>query len=229
MARNIETKSITAPTFGSLTVNTIAVPYPSNAGPLYLIQDLFKMPQGTEDGTGVLSANRVGDKIHSLGFLMDYYFHMPTTYSLSAQFWLPFVKIRVLAFTISPNTPVPTANLLFDTNILNTNTATLQPINYSAGYVKTVLYDKVHILRSNNQSQGTVVFNKYSNVLHFRKYIKYDRQIKYTDNLVSNPDQTNLPVMVAISCELDDSTALVPSGQPLLYVTGYSRGWFKDA
>lgn len=231
MLRQVETKSIVAPHSGSTVVNTVNVAYNAGSGLLYLIQDMFKMPQGTEDSTGVYAANRIGDKINSIGFLMDYYFSLPPTYTVSAGFYLPYVKFRVTVFTSSYGVPPPSQALLYDQNILSTNTSTLQPINWGAGFVKSVLYDKVFVIRNQTYTATTGSPNLpiLTNVFHFKKYIKYARNIRYTDNSGSSPNTTDKPIYVSISAEVDDSNSMTPTGTTLMRVTGYSRGWFKDA
>jgi SUMO ligase MMS21 Smc5/6 complex component len=118
---------------------------------------------------------------------------------------------------------------------LATATSTLQPINWDEGFVKDVLYDKVFIIRNNLSVQvpggGTTPnIPQSGNMFHFKKYIKYPHAIKYTDNNTSSPNSTDKPIYVVISAEVDDSnTGLIPSTTNILYSTGYTRAWFKDA
>lgn len=232
--RNVETKTINVPNPSGLANNNY-VPYGALSGIQYLVTDVFKQPQGTADSTALGSGNRIGDKIKGIGFLMDYYFSIPNFYNVgAASFYVPYVKLRITVFTQAFGVPLLSSSLLYDTNFNNGNTSTLQPINWDEGYVKSVLYDKVHIIRNNLsvQSGGAVGVNipQSGNLLHFRKYIKYDHYIKYTDNNTVSPNFTDKPIYIAISAEVDDSNmGIVPSGTKILNSTGYTRAWFKDA
>lgn len=234
-AKELETKEInvTAPLGG---VNTIFVPYGALSGVQILIDDLFKMPQGAYDSSLIGSPNRIGDKVHAIGFEMNYYFHIANQYQLSSIFYpVPFVKLRITAWRQSFGQPILNQALLYDGNYLNTNTSTLQPINYDEGYLKTkdLIYDKVIVVKNNYSGfTPTSVFAQplYGNVFHFRKYIKYDKLIRYADNNSTNPTGTIQPIFIGITAEIDDSnTGLVPSGAKIMWTTGYTRGWFKDA
>lgn len=232
IARQVETKTINCPNPSGLA-NSNYVPYGALSGVQYLVTDVFKQPQGTADSSVIGSGNRVGDKIKAIGFLMDYYFSIPTLYTITASFYVPYVKLRITVFTQAFGSPLLSAPLIYDTNFNNGNTSTLQPINWNEGYVKNVLYDKVHIIRNNLSplSTNTAVNPAVSgNMLHFRKYIKYDHNVKYVDNNTTSPNSTDKPIYIAISAEVDDSnTGLVPSGTKILFSTGYTRAWFKDA
>jgi hypothetical protein len=101
----------------------------------------------------------------------------------------------------------------------------LQPVDFHEGYVKEVLYDKVHILRPAQQySVDNVSWpttqQAMSNVFHFQKYIKYDRSMKYMDDQFQNPTGTDKPIHIAISAEIDESWSaggFPPSGTTLVY------------
>lgn len=236
--KNVETKTLNVPNPSGLANNN-AVPYGALVGVQYLVTDLFKQTQGTNDSTVIGSSNRVGDKIKSIGFLMDYYFTLAQAFNLATiNYLIPYVKLRITVFRTAFGIPPLTSALLYDSNFNNTNTSTLQPINWDEGYVKEVLYDKVHIIRNNlsvPSVAGTTTVNTFApmsigNVFHFRKYIKYDKYIKYNDNNTSFPNSTDKPIYIAISAEVDDAqTGLVPSGSKILFSTGYTRAWFKDA
>lgn len=236
--KNIETKTLNVPNPSGLANNN-AVSYTALSGVQFLVTDVFKQAQGTNNSTVIGSANRVGDKIRAVGFLMDYYFTMPIAYAISTiRYLIPYVKLRITVYTTAFGIPPLNSALLYDGNFNNVNTSTLQPINWDEGYVKSVLYDKVHIIRNNLSNQGvagTQTLNSYapttiSNVFHFKKYIKYDHFVKYADNNSSSPNNTDKPIYIAISAEIDDvQTGLVPSGSIILYSTGYTRAWFKDA
>lgn len=232
--KNIETKTINVenPVVGG--VNSIFVPYGALSGVQYMAEDVFSVKQGVTDSSAIGALNRIGDKIRGVGFLMDYYIHTANNYQLNGIFYpVPFVKVRITAWRQAFGVPLLNQALLYDGNFLNTNTSTLQPINWDEGYVKDVLYDKVFIIKNNYFGiVPTSSFTNplYGNVLHFKKYIKYDKPIKFADNNSTNPNSTDNPVYVTISAEVDDSnTGLVPSGAKILWTTGYTRAWFKDA
>lgn len=233
MTKQVETKmiNVTAPLGG---VNSIFVPYAALSGIQFLTQDIFSLKQGVADSTVIGSSNRIGDKIRAVGFQMDYYFHIANQYQIMGIFYpVPFVKLRITVWKQAFGIPLLNSSLLYDGNILNTNTSTLQPINWDEGYVKEVLYDQTHIIKNNYYgSPPTSVFTVplYGNVFHFKKYIKYDRPIKYADNNTTTPDATDNPLYCSISAEVDDSNSgLVPSGTKILWTTGYTKAWFKDA
>lgn len=231
--KDIETKTINVQSSTQPGQNNALVPYGALSGLQYLVQDVFSVKQGVTDSTVIGSSNRLGDKIRGIGFLMDYYITMPSFYTLSGSSYpIPFVKFRIIAFKQAYGTPVLNSSLLYDTNFLVANTSTLQPINWDEGYIKDVLYDKTHIIRSSQgfTPGGTFQVPALANVFHFRKYIKYDHPIKFNDNSATSPNATDVPVSVVISAELDDSfSGLTPSGTKILFTTGYTRAWYKDA
>jgi len=228
-----ETKTINCPTSGSSTVNTVALQYPALSGIQYLVSDVFSVPQGIQNDTGVSAPNRIGDKINALGFKMNYYFTTVNYYSLGgAVINVPFVKLRVTVFEGAHGAPPPSTPLAYDPNFLNVNTSTLQPINYDAGYVRRVLHDKVYIVRNLNSPTSNTVYQppKIGNVFHFQRYIKYNKLVSTVDNPSPAGQETKTPIYIAISAEIDDSqTGLVPSSTPILFTTGYTQAWFKDS
>lgn len=231
---NIETKTINVPSAVTPTTNNALVPYGALSGLQYFVQDVFKVSQGVTDSTAIGSANRLGDKIRGVGFLMDYYITMPSFYTLSGTSYpIPFVKFRITAWKQAYGSPLLNQPLLYDSNFLVTNTSTLQPINWDEGYVKDTLYDKVFIMRNNYV--GFVPGSSFqvpalANVFHFKKYIKYDKIIKFVDNSSTSPNSTDNPIYVTLSAEVDESfSGLTPSGTKILFTTGYTRAWFKDA
>jgi len=231
---NIETKTINVPSAVTPTSNNANIPYGALSGLQYLVQDVFKVAQGVTDSTAITSPNRLGDKIRGVGFLMDYYIHMPTFYTLAGTSYpIPFVKFRITAWKQAYGSPLLNQPLLYDSNFLVTNTSTLQPINWDEGYVKETIYDKVFIIRNNYVGftpGASFQVPPLSNVFHFKKYIKYDKVIKFVDNSSTSPNSTDNPVYVTLSAEVDDSwSGLVPSGTKILFTTGYTRAWFKDA
>jgi len=233
MKTQVETKTINCPDPAGVS-NSVATPYGALSGLQYLVQDVFKLNQGVLNSTAIAAGNRIGDKVKGVGFLMDYYFRIINFYVIGSNtFYLPYVKLRITLFTQAFGIPPSPAPLVYDTNFLNSATSTLQPINWDEGYVKTVLYDKVHIIRNTLSLQGNIAAASVSplgQVFHFKKYVKYDHLIKYMDNNTGAPNNTDKPVYLAISAEVDDSlTGSVPSGTKILYTTGYTRAWFKDA
>jgi len=236
MKTKVESKTINCPLTPGGSANSVFTPYPALSGVQYLVQDIFKVTQGVEDSTSLNAPNRIGDRIQAIGFLMDYYFSIPNYYSIaSTSFFIPYVKLRITVFKQAFGSPLLSTPLLYDSNFLATATSTLQPINWDEGYVKDVLYDKVVIIRNNLGVQaagsGTLPgIPPSGNMFHFHKYIKYPHTVKFTDNNSASPNSTDKPIYVAISAEVDDSnTGLVPSGTKILWSTGYTRGWFKDA
>lgn len=232
--RNVETKTINVPSAVTPSTNNALVPYGALSGLQYFVQDVFKVSQGVADSTVIGSANRLGDKIRGIGFLMDYYITMPSFYTLAGTAYpIPFVKFRITAWKQAYGSPLLNQPLLYDSNFLVTNTSTLQPINWDEGYVKETLYDKVFIMRNNYVGftpAATFQQPAIANVFHFKKYIKYDKIIKFVDNSSTSPNSTDNPVYVTLSAEVDESfSGLTPSGTKILFTTGYTRAWFKDA
>lgn len=234
--KQIETKTINCPLVPGGGVNSAFVPYGALSGIQYLCQDVFRCPQGVNDSTSIGSLNRIGDRVEAIGFLMNYYFSIPNFYPVAAtSFFLPYVKLRITVFQQAFGSPLLSTPLVYDSNFLPTNTSTLQPINWDEGYVKKVLYDKVVVIRNILSSQvpgggGGTPNIPGGNMFHFKKYIKFPHKIKYTDNNSASPDSTTMPVYVAIAAEVDDSqSGLVPSGTKILFSTGYTQAWFRDA
>lgn len=235
---NIETKTLNVPQNPGGSSNTANQSYGALSGIQYLVQDLWRQNQGTADSTALSASNgnRIGDKIQGIGFLMDYYFTTRTTYAIGpANYYIPYVKLRVIVFRQAFGSPLLSTPLVLDTNFLSGSTSTLQPINWDEGYVKDVLYDKVFVIRNNLSAQtsnGLSAFQvlQTGQVMHFKKYIKFPHAVKYVDNNTTSPNSTDKPIYVAITAEVDDAqTGIVPSGTQLLSITGYTRGWFKDA
>ena len=232
--KTIETKTINVPDPLTGTANTLNFQYVSQSGLHYLASDVFKLPQGVEDSTLLVSPNRLGDRVNGVGFLMDYYFTLNSGYTLGpAVYTIPFVKLRITCFRQAFGTPALTSPLLYDSNFLNVNTSTLQPINWDEGYVKEVLYDKVFLIKQNHQSTPWTLTGNILPIgtcFHFKKYIPYKKIIKYCDNNTLNPNGTDKPIFITMTAEMDDAnTGIMPSGTRLLFATGYTRAWFKDA
>ena len=237
--RQIETKTINVvdPNSGLLPANTVSKAYLSASGLQYLAHDVFKCVKGVEDSTALNAQNRIGDKIRAKGFLMNYYFHNSNTYSIGGNtYQIPWVKLRILVFTTAFGVAVPTYPLVYNGDFCGANTYTIQPLLQNEGYVKTVLLDKTIILRNQNTFTTTSSSSPsaqlvHGGVYHFKKYIKFDHPVKYMDENASYPNNTDKPIYIAISAEIDDSWigGIPPSGTNLLYTTGYTQAWFKDA
>lgn len=188
-----------------------------------------------DDDTTLLATNRIGDRINAVGFLCDYYFTTKSVFAIgSTSYFIPYVKVRVVIWRQAQSTGPLNQALLCDTNFVNGNTSTLQPINWDEGFIKDVLYDKVHIIRNfqftSFTQSGCIPSGQLpvSNVFHFKKYFKYEHPIRFFDNQ-QTPNNTDKPINVAIFAEVDDSTSIVPTDQLILTTTGYTRCWFKDA
>jgi len=237
--RQIETKTINVqdPNTSLIPANTVSRAYPSASGLQYLAQDIFKTLKGVEDSTSLNAQNRIGDKIRAKGFLMNYYFHNSNTYAIGGNtYTIPFVKLRILVFTTAFGVTPPVYNLAYNGDFVSASTYTLQPVATNEGYVRNVLMDKTIILRNQNQFATTSSSSPnqqlvHGGVYHFKKYIKYDHPVKYMDENSSTPNNTQSQVHVAISAEIDDSWVggIPPSGTNILYSTGYTQAWFKDA
>jgi len=199
----------------------------------YLTQDVFKVAQGTADSSAIGSLNRIGDKVKGVGFLMDYFFSLQTSFPLGANAYIiPFVKVRVLVWRQAFGSPLLPAPLLLDSNYLALSGPTLKPIAWDEGYVKDVLYDKVHVVRSQcdaSTGAGNLQNAPFNGCYRFRKYMKFPHNIKYCDLNSTSPNSTTMPIYCAITAECDEGTAFIPTGQTILYVTGYTKAWFKDA
>ena len=234
---NVETKTINVPDYLSLGLtNTLNRPYGALDGLAILAGDIFKVSQGVTDSSALLAANRIGDRIRGVGFLMDYYFSTRSWYTLGGlTFYIPYIKLRIVAWRQVQATGQLTQALLCNGDFVQGNTSTLQPINWDEGFVKDVLYDQVHIIRNPQFTSftqtGCIPSGQLpvSNVFHFKKYIKFDHVINFLDNQSPPANSTDKPINIGIFAELDDAaTGLVPSSQPILYTTGYTRCWFKD-
>jgi hypothetical protein len=234
VSKNAETKLINVPQSGTST-NTIALNYLALSGIQYLVQDVFAVPQGVENTTGIGGLNRIGDKIQALGFQMDYYFQPFANYGVAGTtVAIPYVKLRVVVFEGKFGVPAPSTPLLYDTNYLALNTSTLQPINYDAGYCRKVLHDKVYIIRNDSSLAGNSptlnVIRPLGSVFHFKKYFRYNKLVQSVDSPSPANTQTKNPIYIVISAELDDAqTGITPSGTPILNTTGFTRAWFKDS
>lgn len=236
--KEIETKTINVADYNSLGLsNTVNVVYPSNNGILYLVGDIFKVPVGVNDSTQLLPANtpgnRIGDRVKGVGFLMDYFFHTRSVYAIGANdYQIPFVKLRITIFTCDFTASPPVTAQLYDPNFLAAGGVSLRPIDKNEGIIKSVLYDKLKIIRNNPVllSSNPDTQNPEANVYHFRKYFKYDKVINYMDSSSLSPNSTKTPIYMTVNAEVDDAySGLVPSGTTLMYITGRCQAWFKDA
>jgi len=233
VAKAVETKTINCPDATTPTTNTVALVYPSGSGLQYLVNDVFKVAQGVNDATPIGALNRVGDRVKGVGFLMDYYFHSYNSFAQSGvAVIIPWVKLRITVWKQAFGTPALVQSTLYDNNFVAGNTSTLQPPDWNEGYVKDILYDKVHIIRATSQNVISAVYSPYplNTCFHFKKYFKYDQFIKYNDNNIGSPNSTDKPIFISIAAEIDDSNPTFNTpGSRLLSTTGYTRAWFKDA
>lgn len=234
--KQIETKTINVPDPVTPSGNTINRLYLQGGGLQYVVTDVFKVGQGVANDTAVGSLNRIGDKTKSVGFLMDYFFHTRSYYSIAGSVYhIPFIKIRVTVFQQAFNINPPLVTQLYDVNMVSGGGATLRPIDYDDGSVRKVLYDRSFLVRNPpndplNASSGPNTVGPMGNCLRVRKYIKHDKLQKYMDSNSVNPNGTANPIYISIYAEVDDSfPGLVPSGTTLLYMTGRTQAWFKDA
>jgi len=231
--RAVETKIINVPDALVATTNTVHRAITANSGLNYLVQDVFKQPQGVTDSSVIGSGNRVGDKIKGIGFLMDYFFTLQTAFNLGANSYIiPYVKVRVIVWKQAFGSPLLPAPLLLDSNYLALSGPTLRPISWDEGYVKDVLYDKVHMVRTQAEAStgaGNLQNAPFNGCYRMKKFIKFPHNVKYCDNNSTSPNSTTNPIYVAITAECEEGTAFIPTGQNILFVTGYTKAWFKDA
>lgn len=226
-----ETKSINVPDATTPLTNTVGLIYPSASGIQYLVFDAFKCNRGTDDGTQIGAANRVGDSVYALGLQMKYTFMSFVNIVNPLLTTLPFVRLRIILFVANSSVaPPPGTALLLDSNYVGTGSftsSTMQPINYRGGMVKRVLYDKVKILRAANQTINAAPPIPYeqSQVYNFDKYIKLKHKVKYT-SLAGEP--TDEPINLCIIAEVDNTSANIASGSRLIRTVGYCRAFFKD-
>jgi hypothetical protein len=91
-----------------------------------------------------------------------------------------------------------------------------------------VLYDKTFCLKAiaNPAPPGSQM--PLTNVMQFRKYVKFDKFLKYMDESPT-PDQSNQRIFIALTAEYDTPNTLTPTGTKILHINGYTQAWFKDA
>ena len=226
-----ETKQINVPDFNTPATNTVSLVYPSASGLQYLFQDAFKVARGTDDGTQIGAANRIGNTIYALGIKMNYTFQIYQVAVSPITQIIPFVRLRIIVFQAnSAITPAPAAATLLDSNFVGTGSfpsSTLQPIRYSGGFVKRVLYDKVKVLKNTLSFPASTPLLAYpqSAVYNFNKYLKLKQKIKYT-NLTGEP--TEEPIHCCIIAEVDNTGPFLASGTRLVLTSGYSQCFYKD-
>jgi len=229
-----ETKQINVPDFNTPLTNTVGLVYPSASGLQYLFQDCFKVARGTDDGTQIGSANRIGNSVYALGIRMNYTFQNYSVILSPVTMLMPFVRLRIIVFQQTASTgvaPAPSALTLLDTNFVGTGaftSSTLQPVRYNGGAVKRVLYDKVKILKNLVPSlnpTGTTTYPQAS-VYNFSKYLKLKQKVKYT-TLAGEP--TEEPIHCCIIAEVDNTNAQCASGTRLVMTSGFSQCFYKDA
>lgn len=238
LSTEIETKTINVPDPVQLITNTVNRLYTAGSGLQFLAVDAFRQFQGIANSTVIGSpvGNRIGDKVKAVGILMDYFFHSRSFYSIGANsYHIPFIKVRITLFTQAFAVPLPTVLQLYDPAFIAGGGASLRPVDYSEGNARRVLYDKLVIIDNPPADPLSAAAQPnspqpISAMIRVRKYIKLDKFIKYMDSNSGAPDSTQNQIHLAITAEVDDSfTGLVPSGTTLLYMTGRTQCWFKDA
>jgi len=223
--KDVETKTINA---GSVQVIT----YKANTGLLYLAQDIMSCPQGVKDDTVVGGANRIGDKIRCKGIQMNYYFSLNPFSATSPIIWYNNVKVRIIIYR--SDFPIGTGTALTQAEVLDanytSNTPTLQPVVYDKGLVKEILYDKVKVIEATNpilDPNATAVLPN-NGLYHFKKYIKYDKLIRYASGNSTTPNATLKPLFLCIVAEQDQGFPLPATNEVLFFISGWTRAFFTD-
>lgn len=232
--KKTETKVINVPDAISTSTNTVHRAITANSGLNYLAQDVFRIPQGVNDSSAIGSANRIGDRVKGVGFLLDYYFNLNSFFTLAGlNYIIPYVNVRVIVWRQAFGSPLLPAPLLLDSNYLALSGPTLKPISWDEGYVKDVLMDRVYTIRTQcspgTNASGTQTNAPFNGMVRIKKYFKFPQTIKYCDLNSTSPNSTTMPIYVAITAECDEGSPFIPTGTNLVYITGYTKAWFKDA
>lgn len=231
--KNIETKQAYK-TYQTATYNV-------NDDILVMSSDVFGgIGQGALDASVPSSNNRIGDSITARGVMFNFRIVSRNTFVVSGvgSFQLPWVSIRLMIFTTRASVAqlgLPTKAKCFDSQAMTVNIAPTQvPWSMTQyGYVKNVIYDKVIKIRNNGLfvnnsiSSDTLLGNEYN----FKKYLKLNKVIKYTDNVGGSPNETAEPMFFAILAETAPflNTGLNTGTQPLCTISGYTKVYYKDA
>lgn len=232
ISKNIETKSAYK--------NYITVSYSDRDDVLAVVQDVFGgIQQGAQDSSVPGSGNRIGDAISARGVLFNFRITARPTYNhAGVTYQLPYIYVRIMI--IQARAPlsilgVPTKARIFDQNAMVANTApTRIPFsNDNYGYTKKVLFNKVYKIRNSGLfvNNGVVTDSLLANDMFFKKYIKMDKIIKYTDSLPGFADETVNPIHF---CVIGETAPFLNTGMnltvnPLFTISGYTKVYFKDA
>jgi len=210
---------------------------------IILCNDVFKTIQGVQDGIQTTSnANRVGDEISALGFVLRYRLTNQCLYTDAGglKVTIPFVTYRIIVFVANASNTItgnPTKSEVLDWqhpvySILPCEV----PINKNGGLIKRVLLDKRitvnnHGLMVNNNTQNPTSLAGTSR--DFKKYIKYPHKIRSCDSSDAQGAPYNDTMNPIYVCLIAD--AGVNMGAPTIpaatvgWCTGYCQAWFKDA
>lgn len=236
IARNIETKTqlqvTDAQQVGSITGENKLI---------ILCNDIFKTQQGTQDSILSGNANRVGDEIQALGFVLRYRLTNQCLYNTGGTpVTIPFVTYRLIVVVANaPNavTGNPTKNDILDFQHPAYGILPCEvPLNKNGGFIKKVLLDK----RITINNHGLMVNNNTANPTSlagtsrdFKRYIKYPHKIRVTD---SSPESgspfndTMYPIYVLLVADMGvNMGAPSPTSATIGWCTGYTQSYFKDA
>ena len=224
--KDVETKTVNA---GSVNLLT----YKANTGLVYIATDIMSMPQGVKDDTIVGGTNRVGDRVRCKGIQMNYYFALnPQSLTAAPPVWYNCVKVRIILYRT--DFPIGISPTLTQAEVLDANyvpnTPTLQPICYDKALVKEVLYDKVKIIEATNpilDPTASAVL-PCNGLYHFKKYLKYDKLIRYASGNSTTPNATLKPLYLCVVAEQDQAFPLPSTNDVLLFMTGWTRAFFTD-
>lgn len=208
---------------------------------LAISQDIFGgIQQGVQDSSVPGAGNRIGDAINARGLLLNFRITARSTWQNAGNvvFTLPYVYVRLMIIQgkgpVSVN-GVPTKARVFDNNAMVANTApTRIPFSLdNYGWAKRVLYNKVYKIRNDGLFVNNGVANEtlLGNDLFFKKYIKMNKIIKYTDSVPGFADETTEPLFF---CLIGETAPFLNTGMnltvnPLFTVSGYTKVYYKDA
>lgn len=230
--KNIETKQAYK-TYLTATYN-------ANDDFLVMAQDVFGgIGQGALDSSTPASNNRIGDSITARGVLFNFRIVARNVFTVAGNnYQLPWVSVRLMIFTSRASIAqlgLPNKTKCLDGQAMTVNLAPTQvPWSMTQyGYVKNVIYDKVIKIRNdglfvnNSILSDPVLGNEYN----FKKYLKLNKVIKYTDNLAGTPNETSEPMFFAILAETAPflATGIGTVNAPLCSISGYTKVYYKDA
>lgn len=228
---NIETKSAYK-TYATSTFN-------NQDDMLVLSSDVYGgIGQGALDDSTPGSNNRIGDSVQSQGILFNFELTARNVFGVVGvgSFTLPWVNVRLMIFTAKNSvnlTGLPTKAKCLDLVAMNTLQGVRIPWSMdNFGYVKDVLYDKIIKIRNDGLFVNNGIANEavLGNSFHFKKYLNYKKNIKYTDNVSGSTNQTNEPIFFAILAETAPYLSTgIAVGAPLVTASGYTKVFYKDA